>query len=327
MQHTPPVLLPPYDNLDDFYKSCNGQSGLVLDHIMGFDSTKRNFVLDYLDKRAEEDNIKLTISTNYAPEPFSSNYKNLFFKVSFNWKLINQFKGYKNHPPVNFKNFICSFNGAPHVSRQLLVALLKKYKWYNPEYSSQCFEIYPDKIDGYVQSLIPDKERIYRKIFVPDSVLEGNTLYDLVQLDHASNIKILEKELTQSFLHLVSESIATSYCPSHSEKFLYSIVTRGLFLSFAGPGWHALTEDTYGFKLYTKLFDYTFDKIENPIERLVELTSMISKFSHMSIADLHDLYLMELDSINYNYDRYFSDDWKTSMDARHGAWLELHNIT
>jgi hypothetical protein len=103
--------------------------------------------------------------------------------------------------------------------------------------------------------------------------------------------------------------MATSYYPFVTEKFLYSIVTRGLFLSYAQPGWHDHIEKYYGFKKYTKLFDYRFDTIQNPVERLVELMTMISKFSVLSTDDWYDLYLLQLEEIEYNYDHYFSGDY------------------
>jgi hypothetical protein len=103
--------------------------------------------------------------------------------------------------------------------------------------------------------------------------------------------------------------MATSYCPFVTEKFLYSIVTRGLFLAYAQPGWHDHVEKYYGFKRYTKLFDYRFDAIQNPVERLIELMSMISKFSMLSITDWTDLYLLEQETIEYNYNHFFSGDY------------------
>jgi hypothetical protein len=90
---------------------------------------------------------------------------------------------------------------------------------------------------------------------------------------------------------------------------MYSVVTRGLFLSYAQPKWHDHLEKYYGFKTYKKLFDYKFDSISNPIERLVELMTMISKFSKLSFDELYDMYLIELDTINYNYDHFFSGDY------------------
>ena len=94
-----------------------------------------------------------------------------------------------------------------------------------------------------------------------------------------------------------------------TEKFLYSIVTRGLFLAYAQPEWHQHLEKYYGFKKYTQLFDYRFDSIQNPVERLTELMTMISKFSLLTPHEWHDLYLLEQDTIEYNYDHYFSGDY------------------
>ena len=134
-----------------------------------------------------------------------------------------------------------------------------------------------------------------------------------MRFEHDKNIYNLENKLTQSFLHIVSETMATSYYPFLTEKFLYSIVTRGLFLTYAQPGWHAHIEKYYGFKLYTKLFDYRFDSITNPVKRLIELMTMIGKFSKLTTDEWHGLYLLESDSIEYNYDHYFSKSYLKSL--------------
>ena len=107
-------------------------------------------------------------------------------------------------------------------------------------------------------------------------------------------------------MHVVSETMATSHHPFITEKFLYSVVTRGLFVAWAQPRWHEHLETYYGFKLYKNLFDYEFDKIHNPIKRLVALMSMLAKFSKLTRFEWHDLYLLEMDAIEYNYQHYFS---------------------
>ena len=112
--------------------------------------------------------------------------------------------------------------------------------------------------------------------------------------------------MTQSFVHVVSETLSTSYYPLITEKCFYSIATRGLFLSYAQPNWHEHLENYYGFRLYKNLFDYRFDSIKNPVERLVELLTMISKFQKLSTHDWTDLYELEKENIEYNYDHYFS---------------------
>jgi hypothetical protein len=107
--------------------------------------------------------------------------------------------------------------------------------------------------------------------------------------------------------------MATSYHPFVTEKFLYSVVTRGLFLTYGQPGWHEHLEKYYGFKRYTNLFDYRFDNIQNPVERLVEMMSMISKFSKLNATEWKDLYLLESETIKYNYDHYFSGNYLKSL--------------
>ena len=64
------------------------------------------------------------------------------------------------------------------------------------------------------------------------------------------------------------------------------------------------------------MFDYRFDAIQNPVERLVELMTMISKFSVLSSDDWKDLYLLEQDTIEYNYDHYFSKDYLVALNDK-----------
>ena len=44
---------------------------------------------------------------------------------------------------------------------------------------------------------------------------------------------------------------------------------------------------------------------------------MISKFSKLSCHDLYDLYLMEQDTVNFNYDHYFSGDYLKTLTNEH----------
>ena len=66
--------------------------------------------------------------------------------------------------------------------------------------------------------------------------------------------------------------------------------------------------------LYDRIFDYRFDSMVNPVERLISLISMIHKFRHLSSDDWHDLWLIEQDSIEYNYDHYFSGNYSRILD-------------
>jgi hypothetical protein len=219
---------------------------------------------------------------------------------------------YHVHPSLTFKNFVCSFNGSAHVSRKLLTSILHKFGWFNKKYCSKNFIYSINILDGHICDHVGEHSNFYRKFFIADdSDAFFNTVnsFGHVRFSHAQNIYNLENKLTESFLHVVSETMATSYYPFVTEKFLYSIVTRGLFLAYAQPGWHDHVEKYYGFKKYTKLFDYRFDTIQNPVERVVELMTMISKFNMLSSDEWRDLYLLEQDTIEYNYDHYFSGNY------------------
>ena len=292
---------------------------ILIDQLGGFDVYKNNLVLQTLDTLAYNSGVILpVVYHNILDNTVHQKYTHLSISFSSEWQDKSTFSSmlnYTRHPEINYKNFVCSFNGTPHVSRKLLVSCLHKFGWFDPASCSKNFSYSTDSVDGHLLELV-DNDRFYRKFFISTSSEEFfQTPYSFghVRFNHAQNIYNLEHKITQSFLHIVSETLATSYCPFVTEKFLYSIVTRGLFLSYAQPGWHTHLEKFYGFKNYTKLFDYRFDSIQNPVERLVELMTMISKFSKLSSDEWQDLYLLEQDAIEYNYDHYFNRGYLKSL--------------
>ena len=289
----------------------------IEDHLNGFDQQLNNTVLTAIDDYGRDNNTRTTVYYHQILEKnITDRYPNLQIEFKLPaWitsTLWQAFDTYNQHPDLNYKNFICSFNGTDHVSRKLLVAILEKFRYFNPDYCSKNFVFSVDKLDGHIQDYVPTQNSFYRKFFIADNSVEFfNSInsFGHIQYDHKQNIYNLESKLTQSFLHVVSETMATSYVPFVTEKFLYSVVTRGLFVAYAQPGWHNHVEKYYGFKRYTKLFDYRFDTIQNPVERLVELITMISKFSHLTPHEWHDLYCIEQDTIEYNYNHYFSGNY------------------
>ena len=283
------------------------------DHIGGFSTDLDNQLIESLPHRS------IDVATEYVlSDKIKQKYPHIKFSFNIDKKahIFNKLLDYKVHPEPTFQNFVCSFNGSPHVSRKLLVAILHRFGYFDPEYSSKNFVFTADDLDGHVQDYAQNQSQFYRKFFIAhNSVDFFETVYSFghVRFDHGSNIYNLEKQLTQSFLHVASETMATSYYPFVTEKFLYSVVTRGLFLSYAQPGWHDHLQKYYGFRLYNNLFDYRFDTIQDPVERLVELVSMISKFSVLSSDDWKDLYALEQDSIEYNHNHYFTGNYLKNL--------------
>jgi len=292
---------------------------VIGDHLCGFDKELNSEVLTSVVDRAKKQNIK-NIYTGYV---FSDELKKIYNFQNLKYREVlvggDGWKGmceYRIHPHINYQNFVCSFNGSHHVSRQLLSSILNNQGYFNPDYSSKNFAYDNNWITSHLDNLdLTDTEiQLYSKFFVNDDEF-NNSVYSFghIRFDHKNNIYNLENKLTQSFVHIVSETMATSYYPFVTEKFLYSIVTRGLFLAYAQPTWHRHIEKYYGFKLYDKIFDYEFDGIQNPVKRLIRLIEIVSKFSTLSVDDWRDLYHIEQDNIEYNYDHYFSGRYKEHL--------------
>lgn len=283
---------------------------MCLDHLGGFNPTLDNDILDKIAGLARDSGHSIELHNSYVfTDQMQKKYPEIKFKFDAFYGFY-AFKDYNVHPSRTFSNFLSSFNGSAHVSRKLLVAVLDRFGWFDTDTCSKNFQFTVDSLDGHLYDYLdPNAHRFYRPFFIGDhshGFFDTITSFGHDRCDHARNIHKLEHGLTKSFLNIVSETLATSYYPFFTEKFLYSVVTRGLFLGYAQPGWHNHIEKYVGFRRFDKIFDYRFDTIKNPIERLVELMSMIAKFSVLSTSDWRDLYEMEIDTIEYNYDHYFS---------------------
>ena len=308
-------------SIDALLKLHTPPAGIFLyDHLTGFDVDYKNPLVTAVDQYAATQGQSMVVKYHqFLPEQVKINYPNLTFQFELTDFAVKNFKSfidYKDFPVRSQEHFICSFNGIGHVSRQLLVAALRQRGWFDPESVSKNFSFSTEMIDGHIQSYVKGKDRVYRKFFITD---ESEPFFQTVsgfghERDlHDQNIHTLENILTSSFLNIVSESVATSSVPYITEKALYSVVTKGLFLAYAQPGWHRCLEQQYGLKPYRNLFDYKFDSVTNPVVRLIELLGMISKFENLSTADKHDLYQLERDTIEYNYHYYFSGEMLTKL--------------
>lgn len=292
----------------------------LVDHLGGFDGTGFNALLAKLDTKARQQHKTCNIIYHQILDSaITSKYPNLKIQFSSEFQQEQNFLHFKNyniHPDLMVKNFVCCFNGSPHVSRKLLASIIKQFGWWNENYCSKNFTCSGNNLVGHIKDYIgDDRTRFYSKFFsVDEKFLHHANGFGHVRFAHAKNILNLERKITESFLEIVSETMATSYQPFVTEKFLYSVVTRGLFVAYAQPGWHEHLERYYGFRRYTRIFDYRFDTVQNPVERLVELMSMISKFSVLSSDDWRDLYEMESDNIEYNYDHYFSKAYLKNLE-------------
>jgi len=312
---------------NDYEKLVNGkledmlyknESIYIFDNLYGFDSNLRNPILDYLKKIKFEKDIFIEYLITSDLEHYNSlnihTSIQMLDECNYSW-----LEGYNIHPEIDYKHFICTFNRGKRIGREIITGVLKKFRLFNPDTCTKLFTSDVNYKDTFLSSY--EKYLTDDEVFLSDYYTIKNDKNALVDLNllHGekirNNIYELEKTLTTSFLHLVSESYSHSYYPFITEKFLYSIVTRGLFLTYGQPNWHKFIEKYYGFKLFD-IFDYSFDSINDPLERSVMLLSEINKFARLSIDDWKDLYEMEKEIVEFNYDHYMSKGYLETLKKR-----------
>lgn len=305
-------------NQYDYYMNHPGpRPGLIVlrDYINGFDSSLRNPLLDHFQT------LPGPRTTVIWAMPFLPAVRQNYPELNLVWDpnlgeeyLYSALKTYTEHPGIDHNNFLCSFNGSGHVGRRMLTSALKQTGMWNDRTCTKNFKYSPISIDGHLKDYLSDDEtRFYRKFLVSQDADFSHTNYSMFSWNHdrfahASNIEYLAPVITNSYVNLVSESWSHSYQPFITEKFVYSVITRGLFVAYAQPGWHSVLRDLYGYKLYNSVFDYEFDKESNPVRRLYKLLMMLKPFESLNKNDWHDLHLMELDNIEYNIQHFLSGD-------------------
>ena len=297
----------------------------IQDTLNGFDQNIKSWVLDQTVDIARHKSIK-SIYTCYV---FDRQVRDQYPEIQFFYDQTmlaggdwNQFKNINTHRPVDFDYFLCSFNGSAEVGRKLLVSILEKMNWFDHSTCTKNFSYTHDIIDGHVDDLSNSPD-LHRKFFTGvdlEGFFQKKITIDYKKFSHVDNFFAIESAITKSFVNLIGETHSVNYYPVFTEKWLHSLVSRGLFVCFAPPNWHKNLHDIFGFHKYDRIFQYDFDIIANPIERLLHLISMLSPFSVLSKQDRHDLYLLEQDHVEYNYDHFFSGRYLNNLAQYENAF-------
>jgi hypothetical protein len=306
------------------------------DHLGGFDLDGTNHYFDQLEAYASRVGQPFVLhSGQIFDDVVRRRYPHIDFRFSLDifetsapW---NNFTDYTQHPDKNIQAFLSSFNGSAHVSRKLLVAALHRRGWFDSAYVSKNFAFTVDELDGHIADYVTTRTGLYRKMFIganSQEFFESTNSFEYSASEHERNIRALENRLANTFINIVGETMATSMRPYITEKFLHSVITRGLFLTYGQPGWHWHLEHYYGFRKFSKIFSYEFDDIVNPVERLIAIMDQLSRFAVMSPADWQDLHELEHDTINFNYEHYFSGNYLVHLqqhfDPESGIYVNTH---
>lgn len=181
---------------------------------------------------------------------------------------------------LDYKYPFISMNYRPHYHRCLLMDLLAKYNiiesnaisWHMPK---ECYYVdYSWKYWNEQQLLLDD---IYSNI-------SGNYLFPT--------------EYYTSFAQLISETDSNDAILI-SEKTASALLLGKPFLAATTPGFHKSLKEL-GFELYTEVFDYSFDDIEDITDRYDVLLQNFVRLSKMSTTQLKSLNSLVKDKVNHN---------------------------
>lgn len=197
-------------------------------------------------------------------------------------------------PDNNFKSFLSCFNRSDKNSRHFLLARLYQLGWYNQKYCTKHFPLDLNQIKNFGI----DTKRLDSTFVESANVFDFNN-----PVDHDKNFSILSPMVRDTFVHLVSETISLdSLEPFPTEKFLYAIANRRLWVALAPPNYHKLINQKFGFELYS-CFDYEFDSCWHAPSRLEALLAMLDRFSRMTPSQWQKVYQSQQQQIEYNYQR------------------------
>ena len=115
-------------------------------------------------------------------------------------------------------------------------------------------------------------------------------------------------ELTESFLHIVTETCYWDNKTHLTEKIFKPIVARQPFV-LLGCVNNLKYLRSYGFKTFDAWWDESYDSIEDPIERLQAVVKIINDICAMSNEDLTAMLRAMQHVLDYNYNRFYSKEF------------------
>lgn len=310
---------------------------VLWDHLDGFDEQYRNNVINNIHNHQQKKSDKNKIDLYYhqiIPAVTKKQYPNFNFKFDIDWQLEYNFMPlhrYQTTSTKKIEHFVSCFNGSYHLSRHFLTLAIKRAGWWNNSICTKNFSFSYYHALSDIEKFLGGKSQAKTLKYFKANKNFGSEIvsynYQYGPENNYNNLKILEPALNSSFVHIVAETIGTSSVPFITEKFLKPVITKSLFVAYGQPHWHYVLEKYYGFKPF-KIFDYSFDREVNPIERLIKLIDMLKKFSNLSVSDWKNLYDDQKDILEYNYDHYYSKNFAkhlTKMYDTHNSEL-LDNI-
>lgn len=274
----------------------------IHDHLGGFTQDLKNAVLDKIPAGA-------TVRTEYLPcADIKLNYPDIVLLFDAHMMVLNnhllKFVNRQTGKQLEITHFLGVFMHRYYPERGRLAAWLHELGWLDLTHSSKNFKIdrYPNEVESlytkYIGKDFNSAKKTAERIKMQQTVSFYGDKPDQHD-NHVENIDLISSRIQQSFVCIVPESHPDHYYPFPTEKFLYPILNNTLWVAQAQQGYHQFVKDKLGFQLH-KCFDYSFDRIEDHVERMYAMTKMLEKFSQMSKQEWKEVYDSEAETLEFN---------------------------
>ena len=260
-------------------------------------------------------NKLIFLTGNYKHKEYYAEWSKKYATINVNMFYIPYFeresRGYigdADYPTVDTvqrKYIWLSLNRVPREHRILHIASIHKEKIQD----KILWSIGDHEHDGIEQSLISVVDKAtnisfgdLREYMKTDFITEVEypKVLDLPTFDNCKATKPLASDLfSKSYFSIVTETLYTSDIIFLSEKIWKPILNLHPFVVFGNR--HTLkTLKKQGYKTFSKIFDESYDDIENTSDRFAALNAEITRISKMSMAEIHDMYSSVHDILLYN---------------------------
>lgn len=125
-------------------------------------------------------------------------------------------------------------------------------------------------------------------------------------------------ESQESFVYVVTETCYWDRKKHLTEKIFKPIVSKMPFI-LVGPAHNLEYLRSYGFKTFDRWWDESYDTIEDPIQRMDAIGSLLKHISSYSLSELETMLKEMTPVLEHNYKLFYSQEFLKS------AWDELFN--
>lgn len=147
--------------------------------------------------------------------------------------------------------------------------------------------------------------------------------HQIKQKDSFNTVNVFKKDLfLDSCIHIVTETTFVNNELFLSEKVLKPLLSYQPFIVF-GPYGYLKELKKYGFKTFSEFWDESYDEIENSVERMKTLISLVKTLNNKSVEELNDIYRSTKDICIYNRNLFYSlelDTLKVIFEEIENEW-------